>query len=95
MLLIGLAALELPPVAVVTALSISSAESAVDVLGFFRLLKAATPPDTNAVAGEVPAIVAQQSKVFASEHKVGSAYIPFANVSPPIANNFTWLLKLE
>ena len=90
MLLIGLAALELPPVADVNALSISSA---VEV--GFRLLKAATPPDTNAVAGEVPAIVAQQSKVFASEHKVGSAYLPSANVSPPIANNFTWLLKLE
>lgn len=83
-------ALELPPLVEVSALSISN-----EVEEGFRLVKAATPPETNAVAGEVPAIVAQQSKVFASEHKVGSAYIPFVYVSPPIANNLTWLLKLE
>ena len=67
--LIEVAALELPLVADVNALSVSD-----KVADGFKLFKAATPPDTNAVAGEVPAMVFQQSKLFPSEHKLGSAY---------------------
>ena len=51
-------ALELVPLADVSALSVS-----VKVADGFKLFKAATPPDTIAVAGEVPAMVFQQSKL--------------------------------
>jgi hypothetical protein len=83
-------ALELPPFADSSALSVSA-----KVADGFKLFTAATPPDTIAVAGEVPAMVFQQSKLFPSEHKVGSAYWLFVLVSPPMAKSFTWLLKLE
>lgn len=81
---------ELPPTVEVNALSVSD-----KVAVGFKLRSAATPPDTRAVAGDVPRMVDQQSKLFPSVHKVGRAYSPLAELSPPIAKSFTWLLKLE
>jgi len=61
--------LELPPLVDIKAFSVST-----KVAWGLRLARAATPPDTNAVAEEVPAVGAQQSKLFPSEHRVGNAY---------------------